>query len=331
MKRTLVFVLLAYSSLICRAQFTLKDWNIDGIDENATLRLDVSEYKLNYNHPLPYADWQKCWTVKVELCCGTLGTEQVFVCKEGKASHLIGHNSLAGDISIGFDNMQGKFFVEVTDRDEHPHRLCAGPKVERGRWYTVEAKAEYDVGKDKSTVQLLVDGQSQRLTYPGKALRHNCSLWVIGHGFPGGFPNALQVRDGALRHLAISGEPLARVEGQNPLFTGVFTADPAFTVVGETVYAYVGEDKASVGQSLMTVKMSDAIELHLIGRQEGHQASLVVKKHQRMVEETVTMIVHIVTFEEEGSILRSTDKGVPYRLIAARISMDVHAWARYFR
>ena len=88
MKRTLVFVLLAYSSLICRAQFTLKDWNIDGIDENATLRLDVSEYKLNYNHPLPYADWQKCWTVKVELCCGTLGTEQVFVCKEGKRSIL---------------------------------------------------------------------------------------------------------------------------------------------------------------------------------------------------------------------------------------------------
>ena len=91
------------------------------------------------------------------------------------------------------------------------------------------------------------------------------------------------------------------------------------------------KDKASVGQSLMTVKMSDAIELHLIGRQEGNQASLVVKKHQRMVEETITMIVHIVTFEEEGSILRSTDKGVPYRLIAARISMDVHAWARYFR
>ena len=81
----------------------------------------------------------------------------------------------------------------------------------------------------------------------------------------------------------------------------------------------------------MTVKMSDAIELHLIGRQEGYQASLVVKKHQRMVEETITMIVHIVTFEEEGSILRSTDKGVPYRLIATRISMDVHAWARYFR
>ena len=247
MKRTLVFVLLAYSSLTCRAQYTLKDWNIDGIDENATLRLDVSEYKLNYNHPLPYADWQKCWTVKVELCCGTLGTEQVFVCKEGKAIHLIGHNSLAGDISIGFDNMQGKFFVEVTDKDEHPHRLCAGPKVERGHWYTLEARAEYDEKKDKSTVQLLVDGQSQRLTYPGKALRHNCSLWVIGHGFPSGFPNALQVRDGALRHLAISGEPLARVEGQNPLFTGVFTADPAFTVVGETVYAYVGEDKASVG------------------------------------------------------------------------------------
>jgi hypothetical protein len=55
------------------------------------------------------------------------------------------------------------------------------------------------------------------------------------------------------------------------------------------------------------------------------------KKQQGMILKPVPMIVHIIPFEEEGSILRSTDKGVPYRLIAARISMDVHAWARYFR
>lgn len=85
------------------------------------------------------------------------------------------------------------------------------------------------------------------MTYPGKALRHNASLWVIGRGFPGNAPNALQVRDGDIRNLEISGEPLPRVVGQNPLFTDNFTADPAFTVIGDKVYAYVGIDKARPG------------------------------------------------------------------------------------
>ena len=246
MKKMITSVLCALVSITASAQFTLNDWNIEGINEKSTLNLNVSEYKLNYNHPLPYVDWQKSWTVKVELCCGTLGTEQVFVCKEGKASHLIGRNSLAGDISIGYDNMHRRFFVEIIDKNEMPHRLCAGPLVERGQWYSVEAHAEYNASQDESTVRLLVNGMSQQLTYPGKALRHNCSLWIIGHGFPGGFPNALQVRNGYMRNLSISGESLPRVDGQNPLFTSIFTADPAFTVVGNTVYAYVGEDKAGV-------------------------------------------------------------------------------------
>lgn len=59
--------------------YTLSDWNI----EETELQLNESDYKLNYNHPLPYADMQKEWTVSAELMCGTLGTEQVFVCKEG--------------------------------------------------------------------------------------------------------------------------------------------------------------------------------------------------------------------------------------------------------
>ena len=248
MKRMLIMGFLATCmGLSASAQYTLKDWNIREVTENGELHLNVSEYKLNYNHPLPYADMQKCWTVKADLKCGTLGTEQVFVCKEGKGSHLIGKNSLNGDISLGYDNMSRQFFVEVIDKNEQAHRLSAGPQVETGKWYTVEAKAEYDAKKDKSVVKLTVDGISETMSYPGKALRHNASLWVIGHGFPGGFPNALQVREGDIRNLEISGEPLPRVEGQNPLFTDCFTADPAFTVVGNTVYAYVGEDRANVG------------------------------------------------------------------------------------
>jgi len=70
---------------------------------------------------------------------------------------------------------------------------------------------------------------------------------VIGRGFPGGFPNSLQVLDGGIDEVTISGEALPRVAGQNPLFTDAFTADPAITIIGNTVYAYVGQDKATVG------------------------------------------------------------------------------------
>ena len=225
--------------------YTLAAWK--NLTADTVLALNVSEYKLDFKHPLPFADMQQQWMVKADLKCGTLGTEQVFVCKEGKPSHLIGKNSLNGDISLGYDNTEGRFFVEVIDKDENPHRLWAGPKVETERWYQVCAQAQYHARKDESVVELTVDGKSERLSYPGKALRHHASLWVIGHGFPGGFPNALQVRDGAIRNLEISGEPLPRVDGQNPLFTDRFTADPAFTVVGNTVYAYVGEDQAAPG------------------------------------------------------------------------------------
>jgi beta-xylosidase len=85
------------------------------------------------------------------------------------------------------------------------------------------------------------------ITFKGKALRSDAGMWVIGRGFPGGFPNSLQVLDGGIDEVKISGETLPRVAGQNPLFTDAFTADPAITVIGNTVYAYVGQDKASVG------------------------------------------------------------------------------------
>ena len=225
--------------------YTLLDWKFK--DASQELKLNMSEYKLDFNHPLPYTDMQKEWKVAAELKCGTLGTEQVFVCKEGKATHLLGKNSLFGDISLGYDNMHRQFFVEVIDKNEQPHRLCAGPTVTTGQWYRVSATSHYDAKKDESVLELNVDGTSDMLRYPGKALRHNASLWVLGHGFPSGFPNSLQVREGAIRNLEISGAPLPRVAGQNPLFTDRFTADPAFTVIGNTVYAYVGEDCAGPG------------------------------------------------------------------------------------
>ncbi len=243
----LSLALLAQQAWCQTKVYTLEDWGIKDYDVSHELPLNVSEFKTNFNHPLPYTDMQKCWRVSAELKCGTLGTEQVFVCKEGKGSFLIGKNSLNGDISLGFDNTAQKFFVEVVDKYEQPHRLWAGDNVLKDKWYKAEAKATYNPGKDLSVLTLSIDGHTAQLTYPGKALRHNASLWVVGHGFPGGFPNALQVREGSIRNLEISGEPLPRTKGENPLFTDTFTADPAFTVVGNTVYAYVGQDATGPG------------------------------------------------------------------------------------
>ncbi len=99
---------MACSGMAQSRVYTLAEWQ--NVDANKELALNVSEYKLDFNHPLPYADMQRSWTVKAELKCGTLGTEQVFVCKEGKASHLIGRNSLNGRTRI---------FPWLTSTDPH--------------------------------------------------------------------------------------------------------------------------------------------------------------------------------------------------------------------
>lgn len=213
-----------------------------------SLALKNSEYVVTFNRPLAYYDMQKSWIIEASLKCNLLGTEQVYLCKEGARGQL------AGDVSIGFDNMQKKYFVEVMCADGVPRRIVAGDDVEVGKWYDVRAHAEYNSKSGQTALSLEVKSSSQvsfnkpsSITFRGKALRSDAGMWVIGRGFPGGFPNSLQVLDGVIDEVKISGEALPREAGQNPLFTDAFTADPAITVIGNTVYAYVGQDKASVG------------------------------------------------------------------------------------
>ena len=53
MKRLLIFVLLAYASLVCLAQYTLKDRNIDGIDEDGTVVLGALNMQAQgYRNPV---------------------------------------------------------------------------------------------------------------------------------------------------------------------------------------------------------------------------------------------------------------------------------------
>lgn len=221
---------------------------IDGQPNTRSLLLKRGEYVVTYDRPLPYIDMRKSWTIEASLMCNLLGTEQVYLCKEGAGGQL------AGDISIGFDNMHKKYFVEVMCPDGVPRRIVDGDDVVAGKWYDVRAKANYDIKKDQTTLQIEVKASSEKnfgnptsITFKGPAMRNDAGTWIIGRGYPGGFPNALAVLDGGIDEVKISGEAMPRVPGQNPLFTNALTADPAALVVGDRVYLYVGHDKATPG------------------------------------------------------------------------------------
>ena len=221
---------------------------VNGKPNIRSLALKNGEYVVTFDRTLAYYDMQKSWTIEASLMCNLPGTEQVYLCKEGARGQL------AGDVSIGFDNMYKKYFVEVMCADGVSRRIVAGDEVEAGKWYDVRAQADYDSKSGQTQLRFEVKlsgkanfGKAASINFKGSALRSDAGMWVIGRGYPGGFPNSLQVLDGAIDEVKISGEALPRVAGQNPLFTDAFTADPAITVIGNTVYAYVGQDKASVG------------------------------------------------------------------------------------
>jgi hypothetical protein len=221
---------------------------VDGKPNTRSLDLKNGEYVVTFNRPLAYYNMQKSWTIEASLKCNLLGTEQVYLCKEGAKGQL------AGDVSIGFDNMYKKYFVEVMCADGVPRRIVAGDEVKAGKWYDVRAQADYDCksGQTKMSLEVKLSGQarfgkSAFINFKGPALRSDAGMWVIGRGYPGGFPNSLAVLDGGIDEVRISGEAMPRVAGQNPLFTDAFTADPTAMVVGDEVYVYVGHDMASVG------------------------------------------------------------------------------------
>lgn len=221
---------------------------VDGKPNTLSLAVKRGEYVVAFDRPLAYYDMRKSWMIESSLMCNLLGTEQVFLCKEGAGGQL------AGDVSIGFDNMRKKYFVEVMCADGIPRRIVAGDIVEVGKWYDVRAQANYDNQKNQTTLQLEVKPSGQEsfsnsvsVMFSGPAMRSDAGVWVIGRGYPDGFPNALAVLDGGIDEVKISGEAMPRVKGQNPLFTDAFTADPSTLVVGDRLYVYVGRDNASPG------------------------------------------------------------------------------------
>jgi hypothetical protein len=221
---------------------------VDGEPNTRSLAIKRGEYIVPFDRSLPYYDLRKSWLIEASLKCNLLGTEQVFLCKEGERGQI------GGDVSIGFDNMLKRYFVEVMDADGKQHRIAAGSEVEAGKWYDVRAHANFDAKSGQTTLSIEVKasgktsyGKATITKFDGYALKRNAGIWIIGRGYPGGFPNSLAVLDGGIDEVKISGEALPRVPGQNPIFTDTHTADPATLVVGDTLYVYVGHDKASPG------------------------------------------------------------------------------------
>ena len=222
-------------------------WKDFGVGNNDTIiSLNSQELAINANTPLFYADFRESFEVEADIRLNTRVTEQVFLCKEGRKGEMF------SDFSIGFDPGEERIFAEIKDEEGGLHRIKAGDKVGMGKWYNVKVSGRQTGEKGKSRLTLTVTPEngtpeSSSIDYDGHAIPYHVGRWVIGHGFPGGFPNSLQVRNGEIRNLAISGNGLDRKPGQNPIFTDRFTADPACTVVGDRLYAYVGEDKATPG------------------------------------------------------------------------------------
>jgi len=205
---------------------------VSGEPNTRSLLLKKGEFGVSLEHPLGYTDLRKLWTIEANLKLNLLGTEQVFICKEGEKGQI------GGDVSIGFDNMKQRFFVEVMTAEGGAQRLDAIEKVKAEHWYTVKAEAHYNQNTNTTTLKMYAKPAQQHdfessneLKFSGAALRRDAGMWIIGRGFPGGYPNSLQVLDGAIDEVRIWGQGLPREKGQNPLFSDAFTADPAALVV----------------------------------------------------------------------------------------------------
>ena len=223
-------------------------WGDFGIQNRDTIiSMDCKELVTNNRAKLFYADFRQNFDISMTMCFHTLVTEQAFLCKEGR------NNEMFADLTIGYDPGFEQIFAEIKDRDGRLHRIVAGSKVTKGKWFDVRITSTYNEKKQQSELVLTVKAtdngykESKSVSYKGFALPYNVTRWVVGHGFPGGFPNSLQVRNGEIKNLVIQGTGKKRIQGQNPIFTDRFTADPACTVIGDKIYAYVGEDNAGVG------------------------------------------------------------------------------------
>lgn len=215
-------------------------------NRDTVLNLDCNEHFTDAKTTMFYEDFRKELDIACQLQVNTKETEQVFLCKEGT------HYNPSAGLMLGFDPSTDQIFLEFTDAEGGLHRILAGEKVVPGQWMKVKVNGRSDEMLEQSEIRLSVsvDGDNWMESterYPGPVIPLLASRWVIGRGYPAGFPNSLQVRKGAIKDLTIRGEGRKRQPGENPIFSDRMTADPACTVIGDRLYAFVGEDCAEPG------------------------------------------------------------------------------------
>ena len=144
----------------------------DGNSNTRSLSIKRGELIVNFDKAIAYNDMQKAWSIEASLKCNLLGTEQVFLCKEGAPGQL------AGDVSIGYDNTEKRYFVELMCDDGIARRVTAGEEVIAGIWYDIKGTAKYDIKKKQTTIYYEVKPSKQlnfehssSLTVKGKAMR----------------------------------------------------------------------------------------------------------------------------------------------------------------
>lgn len=234
----------------------LRDFGFSRPD--TVINLDCGEAVTDNLNPLFFADYRDGFELLFTVKFNTFLTEQAVVCKEST------HGSTTGSLTVGYDPGSEQIFAEVMQSNGVPCRIEAGPKVIDSRRYDVRVKSSiYSLPKreDDSITSLLelnvypsehpsdsiLAENNNQLLYMGDALPYVPGRWIIGHGYPGGFPNSLQLRNGEVGNLRIKGIGRVHVPGSNPLFTDRFTGDPAGLVTNGRMYLYVGEDCAAPG------------------------------------------------------------------------------------
>lgn len=219
---------------------------------DTVIALDCGEAVVDNRNPLFYADFRENVELSFNVKFNTFLTEQAVVCKEATAGQK------QGALTVGFDPGSEKVFAEVLQDDGMPCRIVAGPKVSDGRRYDVHVRSMAEKDNPNSVLCLTVTPydspadstiaeNSNSVMFRGDAMPYNPGRWIVGHGFPGGFPNSLQLRKGEVGDLRIKGVGRPHVQGANPVFTDRFTADPAGTVADGRLYMFVGEDCATPG------------------------------------------------------------------------------------
>lgn len=252
----------------------LRNFGLENPD--TTLTLNCGEIATDKLDKLSFADYRDGFDISLNAKFNTFLTEQAVICKEGK------NGNPYGNFTIGFDPGSERIFAEVVSASGLPVRIVAGPKVTDSGEYCVRVRCEAapattenaytaqntvdtdskdtvvsdsDVistlklnvyPKDNPADSILPDNQAI-LRYRGDAIPFLPGRWILGHGFPNGFPNSLQLRNGEISGVRITAIGREHVKGTNPLFTDRFTADPAGLVTNGRLYLYAGEDMASPG------------------------------------------------------------------------------------